>query len=107
MPRYFKAALQHFNHPIPTRRQDSPSPHTPPNFGTKIQYTKEPYTTELLNEKGKIFIQRLSGTLLYLARAVYITLLTPLGAITSQQSKPTATTMKLALEIPDYVATEK
>ena len=57
-------------------------PHTPPNFGTKIQYTKEPYTTELLNEKGKIFIQSLSGTLLYLAHAVYITLLTPLGAIT-------------------------
>ena len=107
MPRYVKVALRCFIHPIPTRRQDSPSPHTPPKYGTKIQYTKEPDTTELLNEKGKRFIQRLRGTLLYLSRAVNITLLTPLGAITSQQSKPTATTMKLALQIPDYVATDE
>ena len=107
MPRYVKAVLQRFNNPIPIRRQDSPFSHTPPHYGAKIQYTKEPDTTELLNEKGKTFIQRVSGTILYLVFAVDITLLTPLSAIAPQQSKPTTTTLKRTLQILDYVATQE
>ena len=37
---YIKAALQRFNHPIPTRHQDSPLTHTPPNYGAIIRYTR-------------------------------------------------------------------
>ena len=97
IPVHIKAAIQCFNKPIPTRHQGSTFPHTPQKYGSKIHYIKEPETTELFNEKGNKFIQRISGTLLYLSRAVDITLLTPLSAITSQQSKPMATTMKWAL----------
>ena len=33
---YIKATLQRFNHPVPTRRQDSSLPNTPPKYGAKI-----------------------------------------------------------------------
>ena len=35
MPGYVAKAQQEFGHEIPTRRQDSPNPHTPPNYGAK------------------------------------------------------------------------
>ena len=84
LPGYIKASLQRFNHPVPTKHQDTPFPHTPSNYGAKVQYTKEPDNTEILNNEGKKFIKQVSGNLLYLARAVDITILTPLSAIASQ-----------------------
>ena len=81
--------------------------HTPPNYGAKVQYTKYPDTTEIINDKGKKFTQQVSGNLLYLARDVDITLLTPMSSIASQQSKLTATTMKRTLQILDCVDTQK
>ena len=107
MPGYVKSALQRFNHPIPTRRQDLTFLHTPPDYGAKIQNTKEPDTAEILNEEGNKFIHQVSGTLLYLVRDVDITLLTPLSAITSQQSKSTAKTMNRTLQILDYFDTQE
>ena len=53
-------------------------PHTPPNYGAKLKYTKDPDTTEILNDQGKKSMQIVSRTLLYLACAVDITLLTRL-----------------------------
>ena len=85
MPGYIKAALQRFNRTIPTKRQDSPFTHILPNYGAKIKYAKGPDETQLLNKKGKNFIQRISVNLLYLNRAVDITILNPLSPISSQQ----------------------
>ena len=85
MPGYIKPSLQRFDHPIPTKIQDSPFPHTPPNYGDKLQYTKEPETTEIRNDKGNKFLQQFNRTLLHLSRSVYITLLTLLRAIASQK----------------------
>ena len=107
MPGYTKSNLQRFNHPIPNKRQDSSLTHTPPNYGAKLKYTKEPDTQKPLNDEERKFIQRFSGTLLYLTHAVEINLLTSISAITSQQSKLTSTTMKITLQIIDYVATQE
>ena len=107
MSSYIKAALQRFNHPIPTKLQYSPFPHTPPNYSAKVKYTKEPDTTEILNQRGKKFIQRVSGTLIYLAHAVDITILNLLSSVASQQYKPTATTKNRTLQILEYVSTQE
>ena len=96
MPGYIKVARQRFNNPMPAKRQDSPYPHTPPKDGAKIQYADEQDTAQLLDKEGKRYIQRVCGTFLYLARAVYTTCLMPLSAIASQQSKPTTETMDRA-----------
>ena len=81
IPGYIKAALQRFNHPITTRHQDSPLPHTPHNYGAIIRYTKESEAIEILNEEGKKFIQQVSGNILYLTRVVDINILKPLSTI--------------------------
>ena len=78
MPGYIKEARQCFNHLMPAKLQDSPYPHTPPKYGAKIQYADEQDTSQLLYKEGKRYIQRVCGTFLYLARAVYTTCLTPL-----------------------------
>ena len=51
------------------------------------------------------FIQQVTGTFLYYARAVDVTMLVALSAIASNQSAPTAKTMGKALTFLDYVAT--
>ena len=68
---------------MPTKRQDSPYPPTPPKYGAKIQYADEQDIAQLLDKEGKRYIQRVCGTFLYLARTVYTTCLTPLSAIAS------------------------
>ena len=40
MPRYVQDALQRFKHNPPQRQQDQPYPHTPPEYGAKVQYAK-------------------------------------------------------------------
>ncbi|EJK55600.1 hypothetical protein THAOC_24657, partial [Thalassiosira oceanica] len=46
-------------------RQDSPHPHTPPNYGAKVQYAKESDTSLPLDKDGQRFIQQLAGTFLF------------------------------------------
>ena len=41
LPGYVKKALQQYNHAAPTKRQDSPFQHTPPNYGAKVQYATQ------------------------------------------------------------------
>ena len=38
MPGYIAAALLRFKHPTPSKRQDSPHPHTAPKYGAKTLY---------------------------------------------------------------------
>ena len=37
LPGYNTKALKRFNHEPPSKRQDSPYPHTPPKYGAKLQ----------------------------------------------------------------------
>ena len=51
-------ALEKINHLLPTKAQDSPHPHIPPNYGTKVQFAEEKDSSPLLMKKIKnIFSQ--------------------------------------------------
>ena len=107
MPGYNAKALIRFQHKKPARRQDSPHPHTPPNYGAKVQYAKDADTSTPLDKDGQRFIQQLAGTFLFPARAVDSPLLVSLSSIASQQSKPTQSTKTTAQQLLDYVASQE
>ena len=58
-----------------------------------------------LGPTDKLFIQQVTGTCLYYARAVDATMLVALSAIASEQASPTEETMKKPLLFLEYVAT--
>jgi len=106
MPNYIKEVLHRFNHPSPTSPQYSPHEHTPIQYGNKKrQYALEPDTSPLLDEKGIKFVQQVTGSLLYYARAIDGTMLPALNTIGTQQAKPTKKTMQKCLRLLDYAAT--
>ena len=72
----------------------------------KIQYAPEADNTPTLGNKEKKFIQQVTGTLLYYARAVDPTLLTALSVIALQQLKPTQFTMDRVKQVLDYIASQ-
>ena len=50
-------------------------------------------------------VQKVTGTLLYYARAVYPTMLTSLGSIEALQSNPTEKIMQKVNQLLDYMVT--
>ena len=60
-----------------------------------------------LDKAGQKFIQAVTGTLLYYARAVVPTILVALSAIASQQANPTLITMERAKQLLDYCASQE
>jgi hypothetical protein len=107
MPKYVSKAMKRFNHSPPQTAQSSPYPHTRPNYGAKVQYSPNADTSPLLDKQDAKFIQGVTGTFLYYARAVDPTLLTSLSAIAATQSKPTENTMKNVRQFLDYVASQE
>ena len=105
MPNYIPEALTRFHHSKPRTPQDQPHPHMPPKYGAKQQFTEADDDSALLDKHDKKFIQEVVGTLLYYSRAVDCTMLAALGSIATQQSKPTANTMKKVKQLLDYAAT--
>jgi hypothetical protein len=72
-----------------------------------MQYTTQELKAPLLDNKAKRFIQQVCGKFLFLGRAVDSTLLCPISAIASQSSKPTKDTMRLTLQLLNYLATQE
>ena len=89
MPGYVKKALTRFQHKQPSRLQNSPHKHVAPVYGAVAQYAQPDNASPLLNKAAKTFVQAVTGTLLYYARAVDSTILTMLNAIATQQAAPT------------------
>ena len=106
MPGYVKEALKRFQHEL-TKIQNQPHPHVPPRYGEKIQYAKPQDDSPKLSATDKKFIQQVTGTFLFYARAVDSTMLTALSAIASQQADPTEHTMKLCKQFLDYAASQE
>jgi len=104
MPGYCSEALTRFRHEA-TQLLDQPHQHAVPVYGAKVQYAKEADKSALLDPIDKTFIQQVTGTFLYYARAVDATMLLALSAIASDQSAPTENTMKKTLKFLDYVTT--
>ena len=107
MPGYIAKALAELKHPMPSKRQDSPYPHTPPKYGAKKQFVEGPDVSPLLNEEGKKFIQKANGKFLYYGRGVDPTMLMPLSALASQQAKPTEDTLRKEKQFLDYAASQE
>ena len=81
MPGYVQRALKCFHHELTGKQQHQPHPHVPPNYGQKIQYTPQTNKEPLLNKHQTKFIQEVTGTFIYHARAIDGTMLTALNAI--------------------------
>ena len=107
MSGYIEKTLTQFNHPTPTKRQDSPYPSTPPKYGAKIQYAQTPIDAPLVGKADKKFIQQVCGQFLFYRRAVDSTIVTALSASTSQQSKPTTDTLAKTRQLLDYLASQE
>ena len=107
MPKYVSKAMKRFNLSPPQTAQSSPYPHTRPNYGAKVQYSPNADTSPPLDKQDAKFIQAVTGTFLYYARAVDPTLLTSLSAIAATQSKPTEKTMEHDRQFLDYVASQE
>eukprot|EP00956_Cyclotella_meneghiniana_P007284 scaffold9923_cov20-Cyclotella_meneghiniana.AAC.2 len=108
MPGYVKKSLIQFGHKLEENlKQNQPFPHTPIKYGAKKQYAKEHKQSPPLDARNKKFIQKVCGKLLFLARAVDSTLLTPISAIAAQCAEPTEETMKQTKQLLDYIATQE
>ena len=79
MIQYVINALKRFNHKKPRKPQDQPYPHVKPNYGTKAQYAEDDDPSPPLSKEDKKFIQEVTGTFLYYACALDVTMLPALG----------------------------
>jgi hypothetical protein len=70
MPGYVEAALHKFQHPAPTRPEDSPHAWNQPTYGAKIQYAEALDTSPRLSAEETTRIQQVIGTFLYYGIAV-------------------------------------
>ena len=104
MPEYVMEALQRFQHKPPKHQQHQPHKHVVPTYGQKVQYAVVD-ESEPLDKEGKTFIQQVTGTFLYYARAVDPTMLVALSAIASAQANPTVETMNKCKLFLDYAST--
>jgi hypothetical protein len=107
MPGYVKKALKRFQHEAPSKPQNQPHPHIPPKYGAKVQYAEPEDTSPKLNKDEKRFIQEVTGTFLFYARALDSTMLTALSALASEQANPTEATMKKCKQFLDYAASQE
>jgi len=95
-PGYCRETLVRFKH-ILRKLNNQPHKHVKTTYGAQIQYaTKEDLTPKVDAEETK-FIQQVTGTFLYYARAVDPTMLLALSTIEENQAAPTAMTCEKTL----------
>jgi hypothetical protein len=104
MPGYVSNVLSKFQHDAPKHPQYTPSRYVTPVYGAKTQYaTKD--DTPPLTAKQCLTIQKVTGSVLYYARAVDPTVLMPLNYIATEQIKATEKTQAATNQLLDYLAT--
>ena len=103
MQEYVKDSLIRFQHTL-RKLTDQLHKHTIPVFGATIKYAKAAETSNKLNGNGKTFIQQVTGTFLYYARAVDPTTMSAFSTISSSQEAPTEAKMDKAKYLLDYAA---
>ena len=104
MPGYVQAALQRFEHPEPTRPQDSPYPWLKPNYGAKTQLPTPNDDSAPLDLAARTRIQEIVGTLLFYCRAVDNTMATALSTLASEQAQGTERTLANVCHLLNYAA---
>jgi hypothetical protein len=107
MPGFIKKALTRFGHECPKRKQNSSHKHVAPIYGAWAQYVEPENPSPLLSKVEKTYIQAVTNTLLYYARAVDSTILTTLNANATQQAAPTQDTLEEIQQVLDYCASQE
>jgi hypothetical protein len=104
MPRYVSNVLSKFQHDAPKHPQHTPSRYVTPVYGAKTQYATKDETPPLTAHQC-LTIQKVTGSVLYYARAVDPTVLMPLNDIATEQTKATEKTQAAKNQMLDYLAT--
>ena len=107
IPGYVEAALKRFKHEKPSKPQYQPHPNLPIQYGAKAQYAQEEDDSPKLNKEDTKFIQEVTGTFLFYARAVDPTMLVALGSLATEQAAPTKRTMEKCKQFLDYAASQE
>jgi hypothetical protein len=104
MPGYVSNVRSKFQHDAPKHPQHTPSKYITPAYGDKTQYAMKDETPNL-TAKQYLTIQKVTGSVLYYARAVDPTVLMPLNDIAMEQTKATEKTQAATNQLLDYLAT--
>jgi hypothetical protein len=104
MPGYASNVLRKFQHDAPKHPQHTPSRYVTPVYGAKTQYATKDETPPLTATQC-LTIQKVTGSVLYYARAVDPTVLMPLNDIAMEQTKATGKTQAATNQLLDYLAT--
>jgi hypothetical protein len=104
IPGYVSNVLSKFQHDSPKHPQHTPSRYVTPVYGVKTQYATKDETPPL-TAKQCLTIQKVTGSVLYYARAVDLTVLMPLNDISTEQTKATEKTQAATNQLLDYLAT--
>jgi hypothetical protein len=88
MPGYVSNVLSKFQHDAPKHPQHTPSINVRPVYGDKTQYGTKDETPSLTAQQC-LTIQKITGSVLYYARAVEPTVIMPLNDIVTEQTKGT------------------
>jgi hypothetical protein len=104
MPGYVSNVLSKFQHDAPKHPQHTPSWYVTPVYGAKTQYAMKDETPPLTAQQC-LTIQKVTGSVLYYARAVDPTVLMPLNDIATEQTKATEKTQATTNQLLDYLAT--
>jgi hypothetical protein len=104
MPGYVSNVLSKFQHDAHKHPQHTPSRYVTPVYGAKPQYATKDETPPL-TAKQCITIQKVTGSVLYYARAVDPTVLMPPNDIATEQTKATEKTQAATNQLLDYLAT--
>jgi hypothetical protein len=104
MPGYVSNVLSKFQHDARKHPQHTPSRYVTPVYGAKIQYAMKDETPPL-TAKQCLTIPKITGSVLYYARAVYPTVLMPLNDIATEKTKATEKTQAATNQMLDYLAT--
>jgi hypothetical protein len=104
MPGYVSNVLSKFQHDSPKNPQHTPSRYITPVYGAKTQYAMTDETPPLTAQQC-LTIQKITGSVLYYARAVDPTVLMPLNDIATEQTKATEKTQAATNQMLDYLAT--
>jgi hypothetical protein len=88
MPGYVSNVLSKFQHDAPKHPQHTPSRYITPVYGAKTQYATKDEPPPLTAQQC-LTIQKVTGSVLYYAKAVDPTVLMPLNDIATEQTKAT------------------
>jgi hypothetical protein len=104
MSGYVSNVLSKFQYDAPKHPQHTPSKYVTPVYGSKTQYATQDETPPL-TAKQCLNIQKLTGSVLYYARAVDPTILMPLNDITTEKNQSTEKTQAATNQLLEYLVT--